>query len=174
MVLGVPLAGGSPAGTLGGPPPLPCCARWVRADGWGFPLSLPPPLCPLALGVHDRSGGDLSSVSPSARSVSSRSLLGVSSPPSSLCMSSSAGAGPALTRPPADAAVAAPMDCAVGCPAPPSLSSSVGAGPAVTGPPTDTPTAAPVGCAFGCPVPPARSSVPISASTSCRPIGCAR
>ena len=35
---------GYPAGTLGGPPPLPRWAPGARTAGWGFPPSLPPPL----------------------------------------------------------------------------------------------------------------------------------
>ena len=85
-------------------------------------------------------------------------------------MFSLAGAGLALTVPPADADGAAPMVCAVGYPAPPSLSSSVDVDPTMTGPPTAEAAAASVGCAFECPVTPARSSVPVSTSASCRPV----
>ena len=158
-----------------GSPPSPFL-RAIGACCWVRVLPLPfLPLWPPTLGARDHSGGALSSVSTLAESLSSRALLGVLSPPSSLCVCSLADAGPTLTVPPAGAAGSAPMVCAVGCPAPPSLYLSVGAVPAVTGPPTAVDAAAPVGCAFGCPAPPARSSFPIYASASFRlvPLRCA-
>ena len=120
-VLVSPLAEGSPAGHLGGPPPLPCCAPWSRAAGWSFPLSLPPPLRTFALGPHDCSGGELSSVASSSVSVSARALCGVSSSSSFHCASPLSGAGRTLTGPLTEAAAAAPMGCAFRFLAPPAL-----------------------------------------------------
>ena len=171
-----PPRGGFPLWASRGSPLAPLLHTLGACYWVGVPPLPSPPLRPLELGTCDRSWGGISSVSSSAWSVSSRTLLGVSSPPSSPCVFSLAGAGPALTVPPNDAAGDAPMVCAVGCPEPLSLSSLVGAGAAVTGTPTTAAEAAPMGCTFGCPVTPARSSVPISASTSCCPVAplCAR
>ena len=141
--------------------------RAMGARCWGGVPPLPsPPLWPLVLGVRDCSGEGISFDASSVVSVSARALLGVSSPPSSLCAFPLAGAGPTLTVPPSDAARSAPMVCAVGCPAPLSLSSWIGKGPAVTVPSTAAAAAAPMGCAFGRPAPPACFSVSVSASAS--------
>ena len=133
---------------LSGIPPAPSL-RALGARCWvGVPLLPSPPHQPLALGVRNYLGRPLSSVSPSAFSLSSLSLLGISSPPSD-CYGlpcpvapcpSAAGTGPALSWSPTDAAVASlpyswrwhvllsvvtsasPVECAGGCPAPPTPS----------------------------------------------------
>ena len=173
-----------PMGLLG-VPPRSLYARHGRALLGGGSPSPFPPRRPLALGARNRSGGRLSSVSLSAGSLSLRALLGVSSPPSSLWVfpvapwPSSAGAGPALTGPPTDAAVAMPENCAVGYPAQPVLFSVTvsapwpsfsGTGPALTWPPTDAPLATPVNFSVRCPALPALSSVSVSASASFLPV----
>ena len=161
-----PPRGGFPQWASRGSPSAPLLHA-MDARCWVGVLPLPSPsFRPLVLGARDRSEGPFSSIAPSALSVSARALLGVSSPPSSLCEFPLSGASPALTVTPTNVAGAVPMVCAVVCPTHLLLSSSFRAGPVVTGPPTTAAVPAPVGCAFGRPAPPARFSVSVSASAS--------
>ena len=74
LVLGVPFAGGSPAGPLGGPPPA-SSLRTMGARFWvGVPPLPSPPLWPLALGARDRLGGGGSLPSPRLPVPSPRAL----------------------------------------------------------------------------------------------------
>ena len=127
--------------------------RAMGARCWVGVTPTPPPPCrPLTLGARDRSGGTLSSVSPSAVSLSELALLGFLSPPSSRCFLPllivapwpfSAGAGPALDWPPTDDAAASFLYSRRRC-----MSLSVVA------------VAVTVECAGWGPAPPAPSAVP--------------